>query len=363
VTTPHTSQLAALLLALTSTQAAGQPSQIVTGPVRVGPPIKPPHLSVPFWTPERPPAPGRKLKFKSLREKIGRSAVQLKNRNSLIEISGGVEVLDLDDWRGVAATDIDSGEMCTLSLIGPRAVLLAAHCVDAGLPAGAAGEHSIGAEVVFRTKTYRMTCQLPTAYTDRAPDPWGAPRSSADYALCELHKPVPDVLFETIRTDVAGEINQQVGLLGYGCIELGVNAAGRYTHRDGRANGKPVLRRGTDELEATDITIFPGELALYWRTLSSSTAEPALCFGDSGGPVTAGEGKGRRVLAVNSGLGTAPEASVESPKFYSYLSPLSTQTFVTFLMEWVEAGDDGKGKKDRIVCGFNRPAGQLGCRG
>lgn len=322
-------------------------------PLVEGPPLQPPQLSAPLWTPQRPANATRTLKFKSLPDRIGKASIQLSN---------GEEVIDLTDWRAVAVSDSDGGEMCTLSLIGPRAVLLAAHCVDAGQPALAPEPNAVAASVEFKGKPYTLKCRLPAAYLQWEPDAWGAPRSSADYALCEVNKPVKDVPFDTIADGLDFSAGAGIRLMGFGCIELGISGAGTYIYRDGKVDGRAILRMGNDTIERTGVTLHPERPAYYWR-LASGGKDPVLCPGDSGGPVTVGAAEKRRIVAVNSGLGAIPGVSAAHPAFYSYLSPLNTQAFHTFLKDWIEAGEGDKGKVKRIVCGVTRPAGIQGCRG
>nr|QQZ48883.1 trypsin-like serine protease [Phenylobacterium glaciei] len=272
--------------------------------------------------------------------------------------------MDLRDWAAVAVTDVDSEESCTLTLVGPAVVLLAAHCVDAGYPPGTSGEGTIGGKVVFGSQgAYQLRhCGMPAAYKQWTASPVGAPRSSADYALCELDHKVSGVAPESIRYTASVAVGVKIRLMGSGCIDLGISDTGDYIWKD----GKRLLRMGYDSVEATGISLLPTQPGLYLRTLSSGSKEPVLCFGDSGGPVTLDVASGgRRVVAVNSGVGATNTATPKAPAFYSYLSPLAAADFQAFLLEWA-----GPATPDplhpapavRIICGYNRPAGIQGCR-
>ena len=149
-------------------------------------------------------------------------------------------------------------------------------------------------------------------------------------------------------------------LVGYGCVSLGISEdETRYTYKD----GSRILRIGERPINAIAVSLFAQRPAQYWRTLSTSDREPAVCYGDSGGPVMYPKiGGSRRVIAVNSALGAAPTATHLQPDFYSYLSPLNTREFKIFVRSWVGKGEGGNPAHPRVVCGFNRPGGLQGCR-
>jgi hypothetical protein len=343
----------ALVIALGGAAASAKPAPALVP--KLGPPLKPVHGgdSAPIWTSGHSPQGGQTLTFNSLPLKIGANTVQL---------SGGIEVVNLGDWRAVAVSDVSNGEMCSLTLVGPRAVLLAAHCVDAGLAPGATGVAANKATVKFRSgdTPYRMSCEISPRYRSWVLDDSGKPRSAEDYALCELNVAVSNVTYETIDRSVALGVGAAVTLVGYGCISLGISDDDtRYTYLD----GKRVLRIGDRNLEATQVTLYPGRPALYWRTLSETGKEPNICWGDSGGPLLSQRSGGpRRVIGVNSALGATPVATHLAPAFYSYLSPLSTPAFSEFVTSWTAEGEDSHPEHPRVVCGFNRQPGVQGCR-
>ncbi|MBD9565272.1 trypsin-like serine peptidase [Pseudomonas sp. PDM09] len=323
--------------------------------IKIGPPVKPADegLMAPVWAPGHPPKAGQKLSFRSLPLKLGVTKIQL---------SGGTVVVDLLDWRAVAVSDISDGEMCSLTLVGPRTVLLAAHCVDAHLAPGEDGEPALTAEVRFVAtgNPYKMNCDLSEDYLRWRVNDSGVPRSAADYALCELDRRVEDIKYEMIALDTDLKIAEVVTLVGHGCDSLGLsNDETHYTYKDGHR----VLRIGERPIEATTVSLNVGRPALYWRTLSESGREPALCYGDSGGPVMfPKQGGARRVIAVNSALGATPTATHLQPAFYSYLSPLSTKEFRSFVKRWTAKGEGKNPAHPRVICGFNLQSGNQGCR-
>lgn len=313
-----------------------------------GPPLARPEagLLAPLWTPGRPPTADRRVTFRSIPHLYGPGQIQL---------SGGATV-DGADLAAVAFGGAPD-ESCTLTLIGPKAVILAAHCVDAGWPPASQEPKALKGEVRFPEQPpHVMSCEISPAYTQQPLNTMGAPRSPLDYALCELDRPVANVSPESISTAVISD--GPFKLMGFGCFNLRITAQGLYAYDEDTK--PPKLRLAQDSVEARDVAIHPGQPGAYIRTLSTSSNEPVICYGDSGGPVmlATADGQGRRVVAVNSGFGATPDASVSRQHFYSYLSPLSSLEFRRFLEAW--AGPPGSIR--RIVCGYNRNAGIGGCR-
>lgn len=325
-----------------------------------GPPLQPDGggLAVPLWTSGKPASPDRKLHFDSVPKFFKRGQILLSN---------GTAVVDAKDWRAVAMSKETGNGACTLTLVGPRVALLAAHCVDAGLPPAAPGRSTIPVEAVFDKRVYDLACEMSPKYRQSAVNPMGAPRASDDFALCDVElkgsaaSALDEVAPESLSTDISLSAGANIQMMGYGCTNLGISADGRYTYD--RANG--TLNMGAEKVEATSISIYPAMAGIYLRALSSDGG-PVLCPGDSGGPVMTGApaGPGRRVVAVNSALGATPEATAAKPAFNSYFAPLGSADFRSFLRDWVgqlSITDPAK-RKDRRVCGFGITPGTGGCR-
>ena len=293
----------------------------------------------------------------SFHEVIKFSSLPLIYGVAQVQLSGGSELIDLKDWSSIAASNQSSGTLCTLSLIGPRVVLLAAHCVDPKLT-GSSKSTVLAANVrfVIPGQPYKMDCTMSPDYLSSDLNEYRAPRNSFDYALCELDRPVPDIDFETISLTRVLGVGSNVTLLGKGCIRLGISET---TNKITSEVGEGILRIGQQTIEATNVSYIPGGPSIYWRILSSTGQEPSLCYGDSGGPVMVIKSTGgREIVGVNSALGRTDNATHSNPSFYSYLSPLRTPEFSTFLKKWTSESSSGV----RRICGFSIVPGNEGCR-
>jgi hypothetical protein len=183
--------------------------------------------------------------------------------------------------RGTAA--------CTAALVGPRAVLTAAHCTPLN------GRISIR----FGGATYGAACTLHPQYA--------AGDASADFALCKLEQEIAapaGFRFETISlSELDQMLNRQILLTGYGCISDVVangQTDGRYrigANTIDETSNSPDRRRGASYYAGSE------DNNLFTR---DDPALANLCPGDSGGPAfraTAGNGSAfgsRSIVGVNS---------------------------------------------------------------
>jgi hypothetical protein len=205
---------------------------------------------------------------------------------------------------------------CTATLVGPRALLLAAHCVGDGQTAtiNFSGGHISG------------TCTRSPKYPGEA---------SADYALCFMVTPISGLglMYETINTDPAIIKRQApITLTGYGC-----------TATNGTGGNDGIFR-----IASTKIFALPGDPSSERDTILIQDAV-AICPGDSGGGAYIYQTPQRRLLvSVNS-------RSWEDWN-YSYLSSLSTTDGIDFLNQWIskKIGSEPKTSGDpRLICGVN----------
>lgn len=292
------------------------------------------------------------LKFVPLTEEVPGGSIQLDN---------GVEV-DAADWPATLVAHLDGGGYCTASVIGPRALLTAAHCVDLGKEPGSSEPHAGGGTVEIAGRSYALSCEMERSYAEADV---GDPRSSSDYALCALDRQVPvsDFRPETISTATIS-IGGAVLLAGYGCTGIviqTVNGQEELTYKDGDG----ILRMGDEKIS------FVGDRASsephpVWITTQNDGREPTLCPGDSGGPVFQGatlaqQRRSRRVVAVNSAVGWARRPN-GTYRYYSFLSPLGTDQFKAFLSDFVNRNSSSGQSGTFYVCGYNRAPGIDGCR-
>ena len=239
---------------------------------------------------------------------------------------------------------------CTASLIGHGVILTAAHCIDtkAGLT-----QRVVGLEL----KPYPvidLTCEIPTSYVGAT---WadGSPRNSDDYALCRFAEPanLPPQL-KNLRYEVLDTVSvltppAAVLMSGFGCKQLEIGADGLHgLQADGR------LTIGDNE-----VTNRPAGAAGYIEIQSDWDTKPALCPGDSGGPLfghasTKKPADHRRIVGVNSAV--RPKLKISGDyDLLSRVAALSTPGFTQFLEEWRSKNSD------LTICGAPGTKGGYPC--
>ncbi len=212
-------------------------------------------------------------------------------------VIGGDEV-SVNKWS--ATLRLDGNEDCTATLVGPRAVLTAAHCV---------ADSSQGTLEVCGNKI-DATCDHHPDYqedVDEADEDWYA-KVSPDFALCQLDESVEFITYETIETDskkVAIGVN--LGLLGFGC---------------GRENHGMVTDFGDLRLGEARIMEIPKPPSYFAVTDSGAT----LCDGDSGGAAYFLDcDQERKIAGVNAG---------QSCYRFSSIAITSTDGFLSWARSW-----------------------------
>jgi hypothetical protein len=293
--------------------------------------------------PQRAPEP--EINFQSLPDVIPTASIQLAN---------GTEVINIAAWSAVAIARVKDGRICTATLIGPRVLLTAAHCVDAADVNNIT--RTIGGTVTFGgSEIPLLSCSMHPAYGHAPVAPEGQPRASEDFALCELAAPVTNVTQETL--DSGGPMVKAEPLLmtGFGCTNIRV-VGDQFVY----VAGDDKLRMGDAKVDAVGVLDETGAAGQYLRTRSRKV-EPILCPGDSGGPAFRGaslqrqDGPKRRVVAVNSKV-----VAVFEDNDYTYFSFVATTlapAFKTFQKDWSNENPQTRG-----VCGVDLVAGRGNCR-
>lgn len=240
---------------------------------------------------------------------------------------GGV-IADTAQWSATFFAATSAALNCTSTAIGPRIILLAAHCLPA--------EGAITIQSKFGSQAEQ------TIQSDRcAVHPnWSVTGNMVpDIALCRMQKIVPITKYESlVRTIPVLNVGNSVSLLGFGC--MGIDP-----------DGKPIydrtLRVGEAKIEQWPSDSERGRNSFIVTRGDMTAGEAALCYGDSGGAAYTDTSEVRKILAINA------RANI---KDRSYLSPVWSTEVRRFIVDFVVAVGEQ-------ACGVNEGVGLRGaCR-
>lgn len=181
--------------------------------------------------------------LQSLLKNAEKSGVRVLVDDGTPVLIGGAPA-DPKEWPASVYASM-SGSRCSATVVGPRTLLIAAHCVSNGGTAS----FSVG------SNRYTSRCTHWDQYRRN---------STADLAMCLIDREVVGIPYERMLTE-ASKLSRdlQVQLSGYGCIRPG-----------GGGGNDGIFRIGTAK-----VTRLPSGTNYDVVTVGGA----ALCFGDSGG--------------------------------------------------------------------------------
>jgi hypothetical protein len=233
----------------------------------------------------------------------------------------GTRPANTAEWVSTLTTTLPGAagvESCTATIVGPRTILTAAHCL----------RYATSMKFNANGKSYNATCAGAEKYTiDRNAD--------ADYALCFATDPVQGVPYQTLSTD-PGELRSvtMLTLAGYGCIS---DPDRLY---DGFNIGPAAIEK------------WPGDLLLTPNAVVVRGGA-AVCLGDSGGGAYIQRSGASRVLvAINAKL----NSELDNGPLSSTLRSVSTPDAKAFFKGWL----DDPAHRGAAICGYSPNV--MGCK-
>ncbi len=283
--------------------------------------------------------------------------------DSQVELINGVPA-DKNAWQTVVNALLTKPGVvpkvtCTGVFIGPGVFLTAAHCFDAG-PGRALRD---GVWVNVGNQNLQASCQISDEYVAAVKaQVWKfvKPRVSADYALCSFtltsETPTSLVNLPSENVDVSTPLasNVQILLTGYGCTSPKILKS---------PDAADVDLGGLLRIGDVTITTMPAsgvaDANNFVVVRSPLKSAPALCPGDSGGPVMTGateikQDVKRRVRGLNSSVQLDDDGGGNFA--ISRVVPLDTPTFQRFSQTWLDQ------HQGRTICGLHGTEGFLPCR-
>jgi hypothetical protein len=299
----------------------------------------------------------KSVTFKSITDIASAGKIQLANGKTV----------DAQDWRTLIMAILGqqiledgtkSDIICTGTLVGPGVFLTAAHCLDRG-----AGYPLLtGVDLWIAGGTVQAMCTVALAYREAVSKHiWNGyvPRVSQDFALCQFDIPAnaasffSSIDYEVVDVEEPLIPGARVLMSGFGCAKIVITATGDIQ----TTKSDKILRVGDESIR--NAAIGGSGLQANFVTIASDPAiDPAICPGDSGGPLLSGatvdaQGVQRRVRGVNSIVGS--ERASSGFIALSRIAALGTPDFVTFQKQWRV---DNPGKN---ICGLDTTAGVPPC--